>query len=77
MLEHPRRATRQDTFNRGRGVHDADLAAVGVRVALAGVGQPSFFDDRQRVHVGADQDRRAHAVFKTPTTPWPPKRSIT
>ena len=46
-------------------VHDADLVAVLVaHPHLAGVGHAGLFDDRQGVHVGADQDGRAVAVLE-------------
>ena len=47
------------------GVHDADFEAVLVAHAdLAGVGHAGLLDDRQRIHVGADQDGRPGAVLQ-------------
>ena len=48
-------------------VHDRHLVAVGVgRGRGAGVGQAGGLLDRQRVHVGAQHDRRAVAVGQQP-----------
>ena len=47
------------------GVHDADFVAVFIaRADFAGVGNAGFFHDRQGVHVGANEDGRADAVFQ-------------
>ena len=47
------------------GVHHADLTPGRVACRhLAGVRQPRIFDDRQGVHVGADQHDRPVAVFQ-------------
>ena len=47
------------------GVHHADLTPGLVAcLHLAGVGQPGLLDDRQRVHVGADQHDRPVAVLQ-------------
>ena len=46
-------------------MHDADFEAILVAGAdLAGVRQPGFFDDRQGVHVGTNQDGGPLAVFE-------------
>ena len=46
------------------GVHHADLApGLVASLDLAGVGQPRLLDDRQRVHVGADQHDRPRRRF--------------
>ena len=63
VLEGGERAGRADPAGHvhvvAAGVHDADFVALLVaRPHLAGVGQAGLLDDRQGVHVGADQDGR-------------------
>ena len=49
------------------GVHDRYFVAVRIgRSGGAGVGQAGRLPDRQRVHVGAQHDRRAVAVGQQP-----------
>ena len=58
------------------GVHHADLApGLVARLDLAGVGQPGLLDDRQRVHVGADQHDRPVAVLEDARRPRACRRS--
>ena len=52
------------------GVHHADLTpGLVVCLRLAGIGQPGLFDDRQRVHVGSNQDDRPITVFQNTHDP--------
>jgi hypothetical protein len=37
---------------------------------MAGIGKTGLLLDKKRVHIGANQDGGAAAVFITPTTPW-------
>ncbi len=47
------------------GVHDAGVeAGGGFGDDVGGVGQAGFFDDGQGIHVGADEEGRAGAVFE-------------
>ncbi len=46
------------------GVHDVHFfARIILCHYLARVGQPGFFLDRQRIHVGADEHDRSVAIF--------------